>query len=231
MSTILTQRDKDTLTGGGMTGHSNIFDTHYQDYCSRISNIDLMAIRDRLLIEVDNRVARIRFFNTVYQVSGAGITDSNNRKPDYVTSIILFKYLLHCPDQLYIDEAWCTLTDFKKDSHFTNTNSFNSDTTGRIISHFSERLSDLKTAATLMNGQERQLGLSYDLCISFTVLPRLSLLLLANDADEEFPADCNVLFQKQGEYYLDPESLIMTSGLLAQKLITADKERKCNEPI
>lgn len=38
-------------------------------------------------------------------------------------------------------------------------------------------------------------------------------------------SDCKVLFQRQGEYYLDPESLAMTSGLLAKKLIQADKNK------
>ncbi|RLB85575.1 MAG: hypothetical protein DRH26_18175 [Deltaproteobacteria bacterium] len=50
--------------------------------------------------------------------------------------------------------------------------------------------------------------------------------MLMNDADEDFPADCKVLFQRQGEYYLDPESLAMTSGLLARKLIAADENKK-----
>jgi len=49
-------------------------------------------------------------------------------------------------------------------------------------------------------------------------LPRISLLLLYNDCDEEFPAQCTVLFQKHAEFYLDPESLVMTSAGLAKQL-------------
>jgi hypothetical protein len=41
----------------------------------------------------------------------------------------------------------------------------------------------------------------------------------------DFPADCKVLFQSQGEYYLDPESLAMTSGLLAKKIIQTDENK------
>jgi hypothetical protein len=40
-----------------------------------------------------------------------------------------------------------------------------------------------------------------------SALPRISLLLLFNDGDEEFPAKCTVLFQRHAEYYLDPECL------------------------
>lgn len=63
-----------------------------------------------------------------------------------------------------------------------------------------------------------EMEISYDLSMQFSVLPRLSLLLLFNDADEEFPAQCTILFQKHAVFYLDPESLIMTGILLARKL-------------
>ena len=42
--------------------------------------------------------------------------------------------------------------------------------------------------------------------------------MLFNDKDDEFPAQCSILFQKQAEFYLDPESLLMTGAVLARKL-------------
>jgi len=62
------------------------------------------------------------------------------------------------------------------------------------------------------------MGLSYDLSYEFNALPRIALLLLFNDGDEEFPAKCTVLFQRHAEYYLDPESLAMTGACLAKYL-------------
>jgi len=212
-----------------MTTRSKIFEKNYQDYCRQIAAVDLATVKDRLAIQVDKNIATVIFFDQPYQVSGKGIFDADPKKPDYVTCVILSKYILLCPDQLYLDADWCTFRDFKKESHFTNANYFNSDTTQQIITHFAGRLIDLKKACKKMNGTDLSMDLthdlSYDLSVSFTVLPRLSLLLLMNDADDDFPADCKVLFQKQGEYYLDPESLAMTSGLLAKKLIQADETR------
>ena len=208
-----------------MAERSKIFEDHYQDYCRQIAAVDLASIKDRLQIKVDGKIARVVFFHQTYQVSGHGIFDEGNKTADYVTCVILSKYLLLCPDQLYLDKDWCTFRDFKKESHFTNTNYFISDTTQRIISHFSGRLTDLKAACRKINGADQQMDLAYDLSVAFTVLPRLSLLLLVNDADDDFPADCRVLFQRQGEYYLDPESLAMTSGLLAKKIIQADENK------
>jgi len=54
--------------------------------------------------------------------------------------------------------------------------------------------------------------------MEFKILPQIDILLLFNDRDDEFPATCSVLFQRQAEYYLDPESLIMTGMAFTQRL-------------
>ena len=46
----------------------------------------------------------------------------------------------------------------------------------------------------------------------------MSLLLLFNDRDDEFPAGCKVLFNRHAESYLDPESLAMTGTFLPKEL-------------
>ncbi len=208
-----------------MAERSKVFEDNYKYYCEQIASVNLELIKDRLGIQIKNGIAQIPLFNQVYQVSENGIFTMNNEKADYVTCVILAKYILLCPNQLYLDGDWCTFRDFKKESHMTNANFFNIETTGQIITHFSNRLTDLKIACEKANGAEQQMELAYDLSVSFVVLPRLSLLLLMNDADDEFPAVCKVLFQRQGEHYLDPESLAMTSSLLARKLIQADKNK------
>ena len=42
--------------------------------------------------------------------------------------------------------------------------------------------------------------------------------VIFNDRDDEFPATCSVLFQKQADDYLDPESLIMVGTAFTQRL-------------
>jgi hypothetical protein len=138
--------------------------------------------------------------------------------------VILSKYLLLCPDSLHDDTEWVSFKDFKKTSHFLNVNYFASDTEKPIVRHFSERPDELSLACEKFGGLPYDLEVSYDLMIRFDALPRISLLLLFNDKDEEFPAQCSVLFQKQAEYYLDPESLAMTSAFLAKSLIRYKRE-------
>ena len=43
----------------------------------------------------------------------------------------------------------------------------------------------------------------------------MPLLLLFNDADEDFPPACSVLFERRAEHYLDKECLAMLGMMLA----------------
>ena len=201
-----------------MVDASDIFEKNYQEYCAQLAKIDFGSIRDRLGLVTDGDRMLIPFFNKSYLVSNNGIVDTSGNRPDYMVCVILAKYILLCPDQPDYDTEWVSFKDFKRVSHFTNVNYFSSDTERAIEKHFSGKLNELKNACQELEGFHHAMEISYDLSMQFNALPRISLLLLFNDGDEEFPAKCTVLFQKHAEYYLDPESLAMTSALFARSL-------------
>ena len=118
----------------------------------------------------------------------------------------------------HYNTEWTAFRDFNKRSNFTNTNFFASDTEKPIAQKFSGQPDVLAEACKKSDRFSCEEKFSYDLIMQLNALPKISLLLLFNDKDEEFPAECSVLFQKQAEYYLDPESLAMTSAFLAKKL-------------
>lgn len=207
-----------------MSQRSGVFETHYKNYCDQIAGLDFSSIVDRLGIEQDGDQVRIRFLARDYWVSGAGIRDASGKRPDYGLCVIQAKYLLLCPEQIHLDTQWVSFKDFKKDSHFTNVNFFTSDTEQAILKHFSGRRSQLLAACRKLGGVPHDTGATYDLSIPVGVLPRISLLLLYNDAEDMFPAQCTVLFQKHAEFYLGPESLVMVGAGLAKHLIKADQE-------
>ena len=43
----------------------------------------------------------------------------------------------------------------------------------------------------------------------FDALPKIPMLLLFNDKDDEFPAQCSVLFENRAQKFLDMECLAM----------------------
>jgi len=204
-----------------MFTHSEIFEKNYNHYCSQLSTIDFTLVKDTLGIDHDGDRLIIPFFNRQYHVSKNGITDASGNRPDYVVCVILAKYILLCPDTMHHDTEWVSFKDFKRTSHFTNVNYFASDTEQAIETHFTGRLEDLMKAGEKIGGVQNEMNMSYDLGIRFNALPRISLLLLFNDRDEEFPAKCTVLFQKHAEFYLDPESLGVTGAFLAKSLKAA----------
>ena len=206
---------------------SDIFEKHYADYCKKIAGLKLGPMKDILGIEVENGKATVPFLYRNYSVSGDGIEDANHERPLYSLCVVLAKYLLLCPKRLHLDTAWASVTDFKKNSHLTNINFFKSSTIQAVLKQFSGRAGALAAAGARMGGQHHDAGMSYDVSMAFEVLPRISLLLLFNDADEDFPAQCSVLFHQHSEYYLDPESLLIASAAFAEALKKADREIHC----
>ena len=198
---------------------ANIFETHYEDYCRQIAELDFSSIKDTLGIESQDKEAIIPFLGEDYIISNKGIEDEFGNRPNYMVCVILSKYLLLCPDAPVVNNEWAALKDFRKLSQFTNLNVFTSDTEKPIVKRFSGRLEALSDASQKLGGKPCDLGLSYDFAMEFKLLPQIEILLLFNDRDDEFPATCSVLFQRQAEHYLDPESLIMTGMAFTQRLI------------
>jgi len=202
-----------------MTQKSEIFETNYNEYLARISETNFTSVKDNLGTVVNDGQMHILFFNRNYTISKDGIMNDTGKRPDYATCIILSKYILLCPDMPHSNIEWTAFRDFNKISNFTNTNYFASDTEKPIAQKFSGQPDVLAKACIKSDGFSCEEKFSYDLVMQFNALPKISLLLLFNDKDEDFPAECSVLFQKQAEDYLDPESLAMTSALLTKKLI------------
>lgn len=197
---------------------SEIFEKHYQDYCSQLAKTDFGSVQAILKIrQVDSQLA-VPFFNGEYTVSGEGIFNASGKRPDYGVCVIIAKYILHCPKHSHHDPEWVSFKDFKRTSHFTNVNYFASDTEQAIAGSFSGKLDLLSRAGKELGGNHHEMNTSYDLSMRFNALPCISLLLLFNDGDDEFPVQCSVLFEKHAEFYLDPESLAMSGAFLAKSL-------------
>lgn len=202
-----------------MNQPAKIFQQHYQNYLTRIAGIDLASVQETLGLDISDGRYLVPFFDRRYTVSKDGITDTDGKVPDYATCVILAKYLIMCPEQIHEDAKWAAFKDFKRTSALLNVNYFSSDTERALVNAFKGRRDILETAGIVLGGMYPDEDFSYDLVMQFTALPRISLLLLFNDGDDDFGAYGTVLFQKQAEYYLDPESLAVTSAQLIRLLV------------
>lgn len=206
-----------------MAEKSSIFKKNYDAYREQLAVVNFEKVRDTLGLILENDQFLLPFFDNKFKITSSKIVDMAGNEPDYVSFIILAKYLLLCPDKIYNNTEWTSFKDFKNVSHFTNVNYFSSDVEKAIEKHFSGRCDRLIKAGEMLGGSHHPMDISYDVSMRFDALPRISLLLLFNDGDDEFPAKCSVLFPKHAEFYLDPESLAITGAVLSGNLKKMDQ--------
>ena len=195
---------------------SEIFEEIYQEYLNSVSTLDLNRIKDRLGIQPENGAAIIPFYGTRYRVSQQGIVDQEGRRPSHSVSVILCKYLLMCPEDEPTQSDWVTYKDFKDAAPFVG--GFLNNAERPISQLFSGRPDDLQRACLELSGQPAKTEISADLVMKLDALPRVPVLLVFNDQDEDFPAQCSLLFERRAEKYLDMECLAMTGWALCERL-------------
>jgi len=201
---------------------SSVFEETYTNYLAQIAGLDFKKIADRLGAEMVGEELIIPFFGKPIRVSTAGISEPSGGRPNFSVCVVLFKYLLLCPDHDPAGNGWVSFKDFKDSAPFAG--AFFNYTEIPLAKYFSGRLKALDAACRGIQGHPPAATFSYDLCMQFEALPQISVLLLYNDADAEFPAQCAVLFKKRAENYLDMECLAMVGMLLFEHLKRAAYE-------
>ena len=199
-----------------MTEKSTVFEETYTNYLAQIAGLDFKKIAEHLGAEMIGDELIISFFGEPLRISAAGISDSSGNRPNFSVCVILFKYLLLCPDYEPGESDWVSFKDFKDSAPFAG--SFVNYTEAPLAKYFSGRLEDLEAACRIIHGYPPAAMFSYDLCMQFDALPNIPVLMLFNDADDEFPAQCAVLFERRAEKFLDMECLAMVGMLLFEYL-------------
>jgi Domain of unknown function (DUF3786) len=194
----------------------HVYEQTYKDYLSRIAGLDFPFLADKLGMQLEGQTAIIPFFGKSYRISATGIADPLSRQPHLSVSVILCKYLLMCPLIEPLAGNWMSYKDFKDAAPLIR--SFYNTVTQPIAETFSGRLTELETAGKKIGGHSPADHYSYDLAMQFDALPRVPVLLLFNDKDEEFPAQCSVLFEQRAEKFLDMECLAMVGMLFFEYL-------------
>ena len=194
----------------------HVYEQTYRDYLSRIAAIDLTFAADKLDLKISDDAVMMPFFGKPYRVSPRGIADPAGKQPHLSVSVILCKYLLMCPMIVPLGGNWMSFKDFKDAAPLIQ--AFFNTVTLPIADSFSGRLADLERAAETIGGYPPAEDFPYDLGLQFDALSKIPLLLLFNDKDEEFPAQCSLLFEKRVEKLLDMECLAMVGMLFCEYL-------------
>jgi len=205
-----------------VSGKSVIYEKTYRNYLKQVADQDFSGKQKELGIRKKDNYLIIPFWGNDYRVNAEGIVDDLGKPSNFAVSVVLLKYLLHFePGLLITDQSaqWVSYRNFKNAAPLVNY--FSNTTEKAIAQNFSGKLEQLAASCRFLGGRDHDEGLAYDLTMKITPLPRIPIYLLFNDADDEFPAECSVLFQRRVEQFLDMECVAIVGGLLSDFLFHA----------
>ncbi|MEA3438094.1 MAG: DUF3786 domain-containing protein [Thermodesulfobacteriota bacterium] len=195
-----------------MTNKESVYEKTYENYLAQVGETDFNSVKQKLGVEVEKNKIIIPLFGKSYEISAAGISDTGGKQPMFDICVILCKYILLCPQISPKEKDWVSFRDLKDSGPLTSY--FVNDVERAIATQFNGKLGDMKNAGRIVKGYSPDIEVSYDLSMQFDALPRVPIVMLFNDADDEFFATCSVLFERRAESYLDPECLAMVGRCL-----------------
>jgi hypothetical protein len=199
-----------------MQPEAPIFQEIYEDYLRQVAACDLSDKADILDVRVDGTNIHLSFFNQPFTITPEKVSDREGNRPYHAVSVILCKYLLLCPR--FVNQAvdLVTYKDFKDALPYVL--GFKNTAEKPISRHFSGKIDLLKEKCVMLGGTPHATDGSYQLAYRFQALPRVPIYLFFNDLDEDFPAECTLLFEKSASDYLDMECIAMVGMVLAEWL-------------
>lgn len=200
-----------------MTHKAPVFEKIMQDYLHQVTCIaNREKVAASLGATISEGIYRISFFDEIYTVSSNSVSNADGRTASHAVAVLLCKYLLLCPAIPSDDTSLATYKDFRDSAPYVI--GFRNTAEHPIADGFAHDLPRLKKRCQELGGRTVDTEVSCDLAVRFQALPNVPVLLIFHDADEEFPAEATILFQKNAESYLDMECLAIVGGCLAYRL-------------
>jgi len=162
-------------------------------------------------------LAELPFLGTPYIIRGprgeVRYRDPGAREPALWEKIIVLHYF-NKADGSPPAGTWITVKEIP-DSRLYLPN-FEKRAVAPLMGRFGRRPGDLWEAARRLEGKKADLG---DVSVTVHVFPRVPITLVLWQADEEFPARLNILFDETIVRYLPTEDIILASQMLAFRLV------------
>ena len=194
-----------------------VFDLTYRELLGKLADINLAERAQALGLEIRSDSLIIPFFGRQHLISLQGVTELDEKMPTPAVAIVLLNYVLRNAQIPPPDPEIISFRDFSGASPLVV--SFANNTNHLIAGSFAGRLQALEEACRDLGGQPEEPAASADLFMKFQALPGIPQYLGFNDQDDDFPAQCQLLFQRSAENHLNLKSLFVLGTYLAGSLI------------
>jgi hypothetical protein len=192
----------------------------YRSLLEKLAGIDLAEAVTGLGGYQHGNLLWMKLLGRPYTISQQDIVDKDAKKPSVSIRIILCHYLLQAGQGENTGE-WVSYRDFKDSAFFISNFQINAE--DRIARYFSGKARELENAAVKLEGESYKDFQTGDVCYTIQALPRIPLLLVFYDKDEDFPSSCKLLFDRSAPVWLDMECLAVLGWIVAELLIRNDK--------
>lgn len=196
---------------------ASIYEKTFNEYLKQLAEHDLESLAGRIGVAYERDTILLPFFHETYRVSKAEIKDPAGRTPNHAVRTILCQYLLRFPPAVPKQKDWTSFKDFKDAAPLVG---YFQNCENSVSKCFAGKKAQLLTSCLILHGRLTSISSGYELSVLFDALPRLPLLLLYNDQDDEFPAQCNFLFKSGAQELLDMESLAIIGKVLTDRLVS-----------
>ena len=197
----------------------SVYNETYHYYLEQLKSMRFEGKEEVLGITLDGDEVVVPYFGQSIRLTADGLKDEAGCRPDFSDCVVVCRYLIMCPLFEPRQKEWAAYRDFPDAGPLTV---FWTDTVeGPLARTFSGRASALEKACEALGGNKPDMDISCDLWRCFIPLPKVPLLLVFNDADDDFPASASLLFEKRASTYLDAESQAILGHALSDRLIKA----------
>ena len=197
----------------------SVYDETYRHYLEQLKSMRFDGKEALLGITSDGDAVVVPYFGQSIRLTADGLRNEDGHCPDFSDCVVICRYLIMCPRFEPRQKEWAAYRDFPDAGPLTV---FWTDTVeGPLARTFSGRVNALEKACDVLGGSLPDTDITCDLCRCFIPLPKMPLLLVFNDADDDFPASASLLFEKRASTYLDAESQAILGRVLSNRLLAA----------
>jgi hypothetical protein len=160
---------------------------------------------------------RLPFLDGTYLVTREGVISEGGPEPTVWVKVFLLIYLTRANGRAPTGD-WVSYRELP--NTVSKSKSFE-DCATRVSRAFEGRLDRLEEVVNSLGGMPDQFG-SADRCYRFQILPRVPMLLLFWDRQEEFAARASLLLDRQVLDYLDQEAIVFMAEAFASRMLGDD---------
>ena len=183
--------------------------------------LDQEAAAEKLGLFCEEDAIMIPWFGNCWRIDrNTGIiTDENGNIPDVTQRLLIMHHFCFFRMDAVHSDKWVPFRQIREAACFER--AYKKSAVDPIVEYFTGKTELFVQAARALGGTPVPYG---DAGFQIYPLPQIGLTYIFYDADEEFEASCNILFESTVTWWIHPESVPTIASAATEKLIaTAER--------